>query len=416
MPSLDDLNSRHVVSETPSSDDIVPFFDVSEFGSSPVKRTTIAALVAAAGASFTEGTAVNAVAATGSITFGTPTNGDTVEVNSVVYTKVAAGATGNQFVNIAGLTALLEATADLTASSNGTVISLTAVPAGDTGNAINLVLGEDNAGTMSVSGPLLSGGVDGTLATAAYSIIYGDGDFLYVPIDANTTADSNWRKIPIADENGVLEVSVEFEDMAGEVIPNGVVARNGDELRIGNGEWVNGRPLEAGVRTIQTLTTFNDTWVKLLDLNIPAAYMVDGDRLMIEGEIYASYNWPGSQFEFLVRDAADPSVPPDDADSSGFGGQLSTAATTGYQYVHQFKIITDVSALMGYAVTGVCRTTASNNSGSGGVAVNIVNTTDSFGATTLGVDSVVELWFYKETTSAPASLLVDARYTVVPLS
>lgn len=45
MPSLDDLGTKQVISGTPASDDIVAFYDVSEFGNSPVKKSTVAGLV-----------------------------------------------------------------------------------------------------------------------------------------------------------------------------------------------------------------------------------------------------------------------------------------------------------------------------------------------------------------------------------
>jgi hypothetical protein len=45
MPSLDDLGTKQVISGTPASDDLVAFFDVSEFGNAPVKKTTISSLV-----------------------------------------------------------------------------------------------------------------------------------------------------------------------------------------------------------------------------------------------------------------------------------------------------------------------------------------------------------------------------------
>jgi hypothetical protein len=45
MPSLEDLRSKLIVSGTPDTDDLVPYFDVSEFGNGPVKKTTVANLV-----------------------------------------------------------------------------------------------------------------------------------------------------------------------------------------------------------------------------------------------------------------------------------------------------------------------------------------------------------------------------------
>ncbi len=45
MPSLEDLRSKLIVSGTPDTDDLVPYFDVSEFGNGPVKKTTVGNLV-----------------------------------------------------------------------------------------------------------------------------------------------------------------------------------------------------------------------------------------------------------------------------------------------------------------------------------------------------------------------------------
>lgn len=49
MPSLDDLGTKQVISGTPATDDIVAFFDVSEFGNAPVKKSTIAGLLSGGG-------------------------------------------------------------------------------------------------------------------------------------------------------------------------------------------------------------------------------------------------------------------------------------------------------------------------------------------------------------------------------
>jgi hypothetical protein len=48
MPSLDDLGTKQVISGTPDPEDIIPYFDISEFGNAPVKKTTVSALLAGA--------------------------------------------------------------------------------------------------------------------------------------------------------------------------------------------------------------------------------------------------------------------------------------------------------------------------------------------------------------------------------
>jgi hypothetical protein len=54
MPSLDDLGTKQVVSGTPDPEDIIPYFDISEFGNAPVKKTTVSALLAGAGGGSTD--------------------------------------------------------------------------------------------------------------------------------------------------------------------------------------------------------------------------------------------------------------------------------------------------------------------------------------------------------------------------
>ena len=49
MPSLEDLGTRQIVTGTPAAADRVAFYDVSEFGNNPVKKTTAAALLTGAG-------------------------------------------------------------------------------------------------------------------------------------------------------------------------------------------------------------------------------------------------------------------------------------------------------------------------------------------------------------------------------
>jgi hypothetical protein len=99
-----------------------------------------------------------AVAATGSITYGTPLPTDTVEVAGTTFTCVAAAPAANEFSSIAELTALIQALATVNATDDGTTISIVAATAGTGGNAITLSVGGGNTGTLAVSGATLAGG------------------------------------------------------------------------------------------------------------------------------------------------------------------------------------------------------------------------------------------------------------------
>lgn len=99
------------------------------------------------------------IAAVGYITYGVPVNTDTVTVNGTTFTKVAASPTGNQFTTIAELTALVDALANITATQNGTIITVRASDTGEAGNAYTLA--RAGTGTLSVSGATLTGGVNG---------------------------------------------------------------------------------------------------------------------------------------------------------------------------------------------------------------------------------------------------------------
>lgn len=100
----------------------------------------------------------NAAAATGSITYGAPDNGDTVVVDGNTFTKVAAAPAAGEFTTIAELTALVNALATVNATDDGTTISIVADTAGTAGNSITLSVGGGNTGTLAVSGATLTGG------------------------------------------------------------------------------------------------------------------------------------------------------------------------------------------------------------------------------------------------------------------
>jgi hypothetical protein len=111
-------------------------------------------------ASITYGTPVGAEYASQTITYGTPLVGDTVTVNGHTYTRAAAGSS-TQFSTIAELTALIDGESELTATDNGTVITVKAAARGTAGNAYTMSVGGGNTGDMAVGGATFAGGVVG---------------------------------------------------------------------------------------------------------------------------------------------------------------------------------------------------------------------------------------------------------------
>ncbi len=117
----------------------------------------------------TEFTKATAVAAVGSITYGAPLNGDTVEVNGHIFTKVASSPTSSQFSTIANLTTAIDALSEVTASNNGTIITITAAAKGVAGNSYTLSVDGDNTGTLAVSGANFADGY--SLAADEFEVI-----------------------------------------------------------------------------------------------------------------------------------------------------------------------------------------------------------------------------------------------------
>ena len=83
--------------------------------------------------------------------------GDTVIVNSNTFTAVSGTPSAAQFKVIADLTALCEALANVTATDDGSTVTIVADAVGTGGNAYTLALGT-NAGTMTISGATFTGG------------------------------------------------------------------------------------------------------------------------------------------------------------------------------------------------------------------------------------------------------------------
>lgn len=102
--------------------------------------------------------------ASGTLTYGTPTDGSTVVVSGptggpFTFTKVAAAPAANQFSTIAELTALIEAIDGLAATDDGLAITITVTVPGTAPNAWTLT-GTDSYATLSIT---FSGGAESDL-------------------------------------------------------------------------------------------------------------------------------------------------------------------------------------------------------------------------------------------------------------
>lgn len=107
---------------------------------------------------------ISAAKASGTVTFGSPSNGDTVTIDSVVFTK-AASASGLNFAVIADLTAAIVANCThVTATDNGTVVTVTALNPGVLGNAIAM---SKTGSALTLSGAALASGRDGLQTTVS---------------------------------------------------------------------------------------------------------------------------------------------------------------------------------------------------------------------------------------------------------
>jgi phage tail sheath gpL-like len=88
------------------------------------------------------------------------------------------------------------AAAHPTVSSSATVtantITLTARTKGVAGNLLTLT---ETAVTLTVTGAVFAGGIDGTVAKRGQA--QEDGTYLYFPVADNTVADNNWRRVAL---------------------------------------------------------------------------------------------------------------------------------------------------------------------------------------------------------------------------
>jgi hypothetical protein len=115
--------------------------------------------------------------ASGSFTFGNPEFGDDVRVNGTTITL------GSGTFTIAEVTAAINALASVSATHNGTVISILAASPGVAGNSITLASTVAMAGSLVRSGPTLTDGADASTAPSP-----GGGRLIPVVIARNATA------------------------------------------------------------------------------------------------------------------------------------------------------------------------------------------------------------------------------------
>ena len=108
---------------------------------------------------FLNSSAAPASSAHGFIKYGIPLNGDTVTVDGNVFTK-ATTTSGSNFSNASSLVTLINAISGLDAVLVGTdIIDVRATATGVAGNTKLMGVGVNNAGTLTVSGSTLKGGL-----------------------------------------------------------------------------------------------------------------------------------------------------------------------------------------------------------------------------------------------------------------
>jgi hypothetical protein len=130
-----------------------------------LSRTTTGSNITVSGANLTGGAA--AIAATGTVTYGSPSNSDTITVAGQLFTKVAATPGANEFSTIGELTTLINNLSQVNATDNGSVITVTAATAGTAGNAITM---SKSGSALTLSGATLTGGAAATSATGTITL------------------------------------------------------------------------------------------------------------------------------------------------------------------------------------------------------------------------------------------------------
>ena len=128
--------------------------------------------------SFTNGSVTGSTYATGTVTYGSPSDGDTLTVDGTTFTKVSASPGANEFTDDTELTTLIDALASVSATIDTGVITITAETIGSSGNSITLA---KTGSELSLSGETLSGGYSApsinTLVNDPYELTFADITF-----------------------------------------------------------------------------------------------------------------------------------------------------------------------------------------------------------------------------------------------
>lgn len=190
-------------------------------------------------------------------------NGDTIAVGGSTFTCVSSAPGASEFTDIVGLEALVEAVANVNSSQNGTVISITYATRGVAGNAITLVLGVANAGTMAVSGATLSGGLDGDT------------------VSVNGTLCTAVASAPGANEfSNITELEVLVEAIAGinSSVTSGVINISADDSGVGG----NAITLELGGANAGTMTISGATLTGGVDSTVTDSLQLDAGTEVVK--------------------------------------------------------------------------------------------------------------------------------------
>lgn len=157
--------------------------------------------------SFPSGTPVNAVNATGTLTFtGVVADAQTVTIGSSIYEFKTSGSAGEGKIKVdvsGGVTASDAVTALVAAITANTDSVVTAVDgAGDTvvctaktaGTSGNSIATTETCTNGSWGGATLTGGVNGTITTVT-GMQYEDASYYYLTNAANAVSGKNWLRI-----------------------------------------------------------------------------------------------------------------------------------------------------------------------------------------------------------------------------
>jgi phage tail sheath gpL-like len=153
-----------------------------------------------------EKTPVNAVAASGVVTFtGTPVAGEllTIGAQSFVFAAARTGIgsfeitiNANNTTQAANAKAAINAdVVNVTSDNVDGVLTVTAAVKGTSGNVIVLSTNATGTAVSSVSDGKLDGGVNGTVGVANETCC--DGSYLYHAIAVNDVTGTNWRRVTL---------------------------------------------------------------------------------------------------------------------------------------------------------------------------------------------------------------------------